>query len=436
MRQHRWCALIALLVAGPLAAQVQPPPEPFGLTAERLTALQAALRAAKVDGWLFADFRRSDPIAYRVLNLDPGGARSRRWYCLLPAQGAPRRLVHAIEPRALDGVGGSVATYAGWRERDRELAKLLLGMRRVAMDWSPRNEIPTVSRVDGGTLELVRSLGPEPVSAADLVALAASTLSEGELADQARSTELVGKDLDAVAQEAVRRIREGSPATERDLQDFAVARWRDEGLGQEGERPGVSADAHSADPHYGPAPQGSAPVVRGSLLLLDFATRSSAGPHSIWADLTRVYFLGEKVPLDLARASSAVFQARDAAIALIKARLEHDASVTGAEVDEAARAVLVKAGYGDKILHRTGHSIDTRGHGDGVNNDDFETHDARRHLVSTCFSIEPGVYLPGRFGIRSEVDVCLVPGPRGGPRMLVEVRGGPLQMELPALLAP
>lgn len=395
--------------------------------------LQAALRTAGLDGWLFADFRRSDPIAYRVLNLDTAGARSRRWYCLVPAQGAPRKLVHAIEPRALDGVPGATAVYASWRERDKELGRLLQGARRVAMDWSPRNEIPTVSRVDGGTLELIRSLGVEPVSAADLIALAASTLSAAELADQARTTELLGRSLDAVAEEAARRIRAGAPATEKELQEFAQARWKADGLLGEG-WPGVSADAHTADPHYSPAAQGSATVGAGSLLLLDFATRASSGPHSIYADLTKVYYLGEKTPSEVAKAASAVFRARDAALALLKARLENGAAVTGAEVDTEARRLLIAAGYGDRILHRTGHSIDTHGHGDGVNNDDFETHDARRHLVNTCFSIEPGVYLTGRFGLRSEIDACIVPGAPGGPKARLEVRGGgPLQQEVQAV---
>jgi Xaa-Pro aminopeptidase len=418
-------------------AQAAAPPvaEGFGFTPDRLARVQAALKEAKVDGWLFADFRRSDPIAYRVLNLDPNGARTRRWYCLVPAEGQPRKLLHVIEPRSLDGVPGTVASYASWRERDKELARLLQGMRKVAMDWSPRNEIPTVSRVDAGTTELVRSFGPEPVTAAELIAQVASTLDPAELADQARTAELLGRDLEAVAQEAARRVRDGIATTERDLQEFAVQRWRGEGLGEDGDRPIVAVDAHAADPHYAPAAQGSSPVVRGSLLLLDFATRKGKGPHAIPGDLTRVYYLGDKVPSEVARVAEVVFRARDAALALLRRRLEHDLAVTGAEVDQEARRVVAQAGFGERFLHRTGHSIDVNGHGDGVNNDDFETHDTRRHSASTCFSIEPGVYLTGRFGIRSEIDACLLPGPPGGQKLLLEVRGGPLQNEVPALLA-
>jgi len=430
------CAALAQLPAPPPpesvpdggAAAVAPPsakPVYEGLTAPRLARIQAALRREKLDGWLFFDFRRSDEIAYRLLGLDPDGARSRRWYCLVPAQGVPRKLLHAIEPRALDGVPGTATTYAAWRTRDRELGLLLRGIRRVAMDYSPRNEIPTVARVDGGTLELVRSLGPEIVSSADLVAELSSTLTPEELVSQMRAAELISADLEAVAQEAARRVRENKPATERELQEFALGRWAQEGFDPES-WPGVAADAHSADPHYSPPPEGGAVVGRGSLLLLDFSARLA--PAGIYADLTRAYFLGENVPEEIQRIAKYVFEARDAAVQLLRERAEFGKLPTGAEVDGAARAVIAKAGYAERFVHRTGHSIDHHGHGDGVNNDDFETRDTRRHLPETCFSIEPGIYLPGRFGIRSEIDVCL-------PAGKVELRGGPGQQLVPALLA-
>ena len=411
-------------MAAPAPAGTAPTYE--GLTPQRMARIQRALQRDKLDGWLFFDFRRSDEIAYRLLGLDPAGARSRRWYCLVPAQGQPRKLLHAIEPRALDGVPGSSATYTSWRTRDRELGALLRGVRRVAMDYSPRNEIPTVARVDGGTLELVRSMGPEIVSSADLVAELESTLTPEELASQARAAELLSGDLEAVAQEAARRVREDRPATERELQEFARARWAREGFDIEG-WPGVAVDAHTADPHYSPPPEGGALAGRNSLLLLDFSARLV--PAGIYGDLTRVYFLGESVPAEIQRIAGYVFQARDAAVQLLRQRAGFGKLPSGAEVDASARNVIANAGYGERFLHRTGHSIDHHGHGDGVNNDDFETRDTRRHLPDTCFSIEPGIYLAGRFGVRSEIDVCL-PGGR------VELRGGPGQSAVPALLAP
>ena len=429
------CAVLAQIPAPPASAPADAgtgpsaaPAKPTvyeGLTPQRLARIQRALQRDKLDGWLFFDFRRSDEIAYRLLGLDPAGARSRRWYCLVPAQGQPRKLLHAIEPRALDGIPGSSATYTSWRTRDRELGALLRGIRRVAMDYSPRNEIPTVARVDGGTLELVRAMGPEVVSSADLVAELTSTLSPEELASQAQAADLLSADLEAVAQEAARRVREDRPATERELQEFARARMLQEGFDPES-WPGVAADAHTADPHYSPPPSGGSLVGRNSLLLLDFSARLA--PVGIYADLTRVYFLGETVPEEIQRIASQVFQARDAAVRLLRQRAEVGKLPTGAEVDAAARELIAKAGFGDRFLHRTGHSIDHHGHGDGVNNDDFETHDVRRHLADTCFSIEPGIYLAGRFGIRSEIDVCL-------PQGKVELRGGEGQSAVPALLA-
>ncbi len=399
--------------------------EPQGLSPARLQQIQAALAREKLDGWLFFDFRGSDPIAYRMLGLDSShGAHSRRWYCYVPARGQPSRLVHAIEPRSLDGVPGRAVTYAAWRVRDRELGAILRGQKRIAMDYSPRNEIPTVARADAGTVELVRSLGPEVVSSASLVAELESTLGPDELRSQARATDLLAQIIEATAQEAARRVREQKPATERELQEFAGQKMREQGFIDD--QPGVQVDAHSADPHYGPGPVGSATAGKNSVLLLDYSSRLGNGPHDIYGDLTKVYFLGDRVPAEVARVAAIVFAARDAAIAFLRTRLELGRAPTGAEVDDAARAVIDQAGYGAQFIHRTGHSIDTHGHGDGVNNDNFETRDTRRHNDNTCFSIEPGIYLAGRFGIRSEVDACIIAGK-------LEVRGG-LQTEVPALL--
>ncbi|HMC32909.1 MAG TPA: M24 family metallopeptidase, partial [Myxococcales bacterium] len=368
--------------------------------------------------------RGSDPIAYRVLGLDPRGIRSRRWYCLVPARGQPQKLVHAIEPHALDGVPGQAATYASWRVRDRELGRILRGTRRIAMEYSPRNEIPTVSRVDAGAVELVRAMGPEVVSSADLVAQIGSVLSGEELASQAVAAELIAQAQEATAQEAARRLRAGQPATERELREFASQRMAEQGLMEAGAI--VAVDAHSADPH---SESQDGIAGRNSLLLLDFTGRAGAGPHAIQGDLTRVYFLGERLPDEIQRVATVVFQARDAALDLLRQRWTAGKPVTGADVDHAAREVIERAGFGEQILHRTGHSIDVRVHGDGVNNDDFETRDGRRHLAGTCSSVEPGIYLANRFGIRSEVDVCLLEGGK------VEVRGGEPQRSVPALLA-
>jgi len=415
--------------AGPPA----PPPEPPGLTPARLADIQAALQAARIDAWLLTDFRGMDPIAPRVLRLDkePG---SRRWFCLIPARGQPQKLVHAIEPDALDGVPGPTALYGAWRARDRELGRILRGARTVAMQYSARAELPMASRVDAGTVELVRSLGVEIASSAGLVAQLESVLTPDELASQARASERVAAALEATAQEAARRVRAGAPASERELQEYALARFAQDGLTTDGGRAIVAADAHSAVPHYAPEATGSALVGKGSVLLLDFAARMAGSPRAIYADLTRVYFLGERTPDEVGRIAQIVFRARDAALQLLRFRAEWSKAVGGAEVDGAARKVIAEAGFAERFLHRTGHSLGVRAHGDGVNNDDFETRDARPHLANTCFSVEPGIYLTGRFGVRSEIDVCLVKDATG--KLAVDVRGGEPQKSVPALLAP
>ena len=396
-----------------------------GLPPDKLARIQAALVQQRLDGWLFYDFRGSDRIAYRVLGLDARGVRTRRWYCYLPARGQPQKLVHAIEPHSLDGVPGQSAVYAAWRVRDRELGRILRGARRVAMQYSPRNEMPTVAYVDGGTVELVRSLGPEIASSAELVAQIESVLTPEGLQSQARASELIAQVQQETADEAARRVRASQPTTERDLRDFAQRRMAELGLVDAGQI--VAVDAHSADPH---STDLDGAVGRNALLLLDFSGRLGAGPDTIQGDLTPVYFLGERVPDEVLRVAGIVFQARDAALDLLRQRWSAGRPVTGAEVDQAARGTIDRAGFAERFLHRTGHNIGVRAHGDGVNNDDFETHDVRRHLASTCSSIEPGIYLANRFGIRTEIDVCLLDGGR------VEVRGGEPQRAVPALLGP
>ncbi len=433
--------------AGAAPAQAAPPPAAPppaasppaapafvpGLSAERLAAIQAALQAARIDAWLLTDFRHSDPIALHVLGLDGPGDHisTRRWFCLIPARGQVQKLVSAVEPTSLDAVPGASAVYPSWRVRDRELGRMLRGLAKVALDYSPRSELPMISRVDAGTVELLRAMGPELVSSSELIAQLESTLDAAQLAGQARAADLLTAEMDATAQEAARRLRIGSPASERELQDFLLARQAAVGLTSEG-RAIVAVDAHSALPHYSPPETGSALAGKNSVLLIDAVAKLPNDPRAIPADLTRVYFLGERVPDEVARVAAVVFKARDAAVELLRFRAEWSKPVTGAEVDHAARKVVTDAGQGERFLHRTGHSIGVHGHGEGVNNDDLETHDTRRHLPDTCFSVEPGVYVANRFGIRSEINVCLIRAAHG--KLQVDVRGGPLQASVPALL--
>jgi Xaa-Pro dipeptidase len=374
----------------------------------RLEQIAAALGQAGLDGWLFYDFRRSDPIAYRVLGLDPAGITTRRWFCYVPAAGAARALVSAVEPRRLDALGVERIVYRSHQELAAGLARLLSGARRVAMQYSPRGAIPYLSRVDAGTVEMVRALGVEVVSSADLVQRFEATLGTAQLAGHRRAGAALGAIVGETFAEIARRVRGEIPASEPSIQDFVMERIRARGL-ETAESPIVAAGAHSADPHYGVSRALDAPIRRGDFVLLDLWAREP-GADSIYADITWTAVVAESVPEEQAQIFALVASARDAAAALVKSRVGAGAPVTGREADRAAREVIERAGLGDAFVHRTGHSIGREVHGTGANLDSVETDDSRLLIEGACFSIEPGIYLPGRFGVRSEIDLTIENG--------------------------
>ncbi len=368
-----------------------------------IEAIQAELRQEELDGWLFYDFRHRDPIGARVLGLN-GGLGTRRWFYLVPRSGVPRKLVHRIEAGTLDELPGKKLVYASLQELRRNLQAVLAGCRKVAMQYSPRSAIPQVSLVDAGTVELVRAQGCRVVSSADLVQRFEACLSE----EQYRSHCEAGKIVDRVVQEAfaraAARARGKSPLSEYALQQWILGRFERGGLVTD-EPPIVAVNRHAGDPHYEPQPKGSSLIRPGDLLLLDIWGKINK-PGSIYYDVTWVGFLGPRVPEKYARIFAIVAQARDRAIAFIQQSLDQGRSIQGWQVDEAAREVIRKAGFGPHFVHRTGHSIGQEVHGAGANMDGLETHDNRRILPHTCFSIEPGIYFPD-FGVRSEVDVYI-----------------------------
>jgi Xaa-Pro aminopeptidase len=374
----------------------------------RLEQIAAALADAGLDGWLFYDFRRSDPIAYRVLGLDPAGITTRRWFCYVPAAGAPRALVSAVEPHRLDALGAERIVYRSHQELAAGLGRMLAGARRVAMQYSPRGAIPYVSRVDAGTLEMIRALGVEVVSSADLVQRFEATLGAGQLAGHRRAGAALGEIVRETFVEIARRVSREIAASEGEIQDFVMERIRARGL-QTAEPPIVAAGAHSADPHYGVSREVAWPIRRGDFVLLDLWAKEP-GADSIYADITWTAMLAESVPDEHARIFAIVARARDAAAALVKSRVAAAMPVTGREADRAAREVIERAGLGGEFVHRTGHSIGREVHGTGANLDSLETDDARRLMEGACFSIEPGIYLPGRFGVRSEIDLTIENG--------------------------
>jgi Xaa-Pro aminopeptidase len=367
-----------------------------------IAAIQKALREQKLDGWLFYDFRHRDPIAASVLGLAGGSLSTRRWFYLIPARGTPRKLVHKIESRALDSLPGAKLEYASLDELERNLHRLLARTKVVAMQYSPRNAIPYVSMVDAGTIEMVRRAGAKVVSSADLVQRFEATWT----AEQFRSHQAAGRVVDRVTQEAFTRaasiVRAGGAITEFELQQWILEHLSAGGVITE-EPPVVAVGPHSGDPHYEPAAAASSPIRAGDFLLLDIWGKTTA-PGSVYYDITWVGFLGVEVPEKYAKVFAVVRAARDAAVHFVQKSVSSRRSIQGWQVDRAARDVIREAGYAKQFVHRTGHSIGPTVHGNGANMDSLETRDIRLILPHTCFSIEPGIYLP-EFGIRSEVNV-------------------------------
>lgn len=368
-----------------------------------LEALQAAVTAAGVDGWLFYDFRGSDPIARKILGLEPDRVGTRRWFYFVPASGSPQVLVHAIEPRMLEQLPGEETVYLTWQSLERELKDMLKGRKRIAMQYSPENHVPYVSRVDAGTLELVRAAGVEVVSSADLVQRFDATLSKDQYESHKRSAKRLRTLVDEVFDDVGHRLDQGDAITERHVQDFIVEKLSGGGFVFD-HPPIVAVDANAADPHFEVPTHDSAAIQPGSLLLIDMVAKE-ARAGSIYADITWCAFVGEKVPREVARVFGIVRRARNAVVETCTAAFAAGEELRGFELDRIARQVVAEEGFGEHFIHRTGHSLHQEVHGNGANLDDLETHDTRLVLPHTLFTVEPGIYLPGRFGIRSEVNV-------------------------------
>jgi len=366
-----------------------------------LEAIQSALREAKLDGWLFYDHHRRDPIAYRVLNINPVMC-TRRWYYLIPREGEPAKLVHRIEAHNLAGLAGTEERYSSWREQREGLSRLLHGRERVAMQYSALNNIPYVGLVDAGTVELVKACGVEVVSSADLVQQFESRWSEEQWQSHLAAGQVVHQSV-RTAFAAIRdAVRAGQEISEYAVQQEMLRVLRTNGLVTD-EPPCVAVNANSADPHYSPSPEASLPICAGDFVLLDVWGKQDK-PGAVYFDITWTGYVGETVPEKFSKVFEVVREARDAAISLVRNSLQDGRMLYGYQVDDAARQVVDRKGYGAFFVHRTGHSIGEDVHGNGTNMDNFETHDERRIIARTCFSIEPGIYLHD-FGIRSEVNV-------------------------------
>ena len=366
-----------------------------------ISEMQKDLRGARLDGWLFCDFRGRDPIAHRILGLPPG-MRTRRWFYFVPAKGKPKKLVHKIEAQSLAAVPGETLYYAGQEELRGNLKKAIGKSKSVAMQYSPNNAIPYVAMVDAGTVELVRSLGPKVFTSADLVQKYEACWSQEQLESHLAAGRIIDRIVRDAFGYAAKCVKERQPLTEYDLQQLILKKYQEAGISTE-EGPDVAVNANASDPHYGPTREKSSAIREGDLLLLDIWGKLTA-PNSVYYDITWMAYLGPTVPERYSKVFRVVREARDCAVDLIRSHVKAGKPLQGWQVDKAARAVVEKAGYGEYFFHRTGHNIGTSVHGNGVNMDGLETRDERHLIPRTCNSVEPGIYLP-EFGMRTEVDV-------------------------------
>jgi Xaa-Pro dipeptidase len=376
-----------------------------------LEAIQAAVREAGFDGWLFYDHHHRDPIAGRILELDEKAHVTRRWYYFVPAEGEPRKLVHRIEQGRLDSLPGGKGLYSSWQELAAGLKAMLYGARLLAMQYSPNNAIMYVSMVDAGSVEFLRGLGKQIVSSADLVSQFEAVLNEEQVASHAAAQKAIDTVLAEGWQKIARTLRPAAGKAGA-LTEFEMVQWlssamRNEGLVWEN-GPNVSANANSSDSHYEPTAERTAPINEGDFILIDIWGRLEK-PGSIFYDITWTGVVGREPAEKEQLVFETVRNARDAAIAAVEQAFATGRPIRGFEADDAARAVIRAAGFGEFFTHRTGHNIAQELHGSGAHLDNLETHDERLILPNTCFSVEPGIYLP-EFGVRSEVNMLTAPG--------------------------
>jgi len=369
-----------------------------------LQDIQAALREQRFDAWLFYDHHHRDPIAYRVLGLPESLFATRRWYYLIPAQGEPVKLVHRIEAGHLESLPGRKLEYSSWKEQQDGLRAMVAPCRTIAMEYSPNNQIPYIGLVDAGTIELVRGFGKEIVSSGDLVSRFEATWTEEQVRSHFAARDAIDRITEEAFREIGRRVRNGG------TDEFAIQQWIDEafrraGLTNEDDPPIVAVNANSGNPHYSPTAETSKAIREGDFVLLDIWGKMQT-PGAVYYDITWTGFVG-KAPSDRIRQIFEVVSgARDVGVKTVQDAIAAGRPIAGWQVDEATRDHIARAGYGQYFIHRTGHSIATSVHGNGPNMDNLETRDERAILPNTCFSIEPGIYLP-EFGVRSEVDVLV-----------------------------
>jgi Xaa-Pro aminopeptidase len=367
-----------------------------------LAKIQQEIRNQKLDGWLFFDHHLRDPLAYRVLGMHVAKGPSRRWYYMIPAEGEPKGMEHRIERNQLAGLPGEKIAYSSWPEQAAALRRLTAGMKRVAMQYSPMCAVPYVSNVDAGTVELVRSTGVEVVSSAELIQIFEAQWTPAALESHLEAGRRVDKVRAAAHQLIKERTRNRAPLQEVEVKDFVRTEFTKAGLLTDS-GPIVGCNANASNPHYEPNGEVTAPIQPGDWVLLDMWAKLDQ-PGAVYYDITWTAFCGDNPSDEMRKVFAIVTGGRDAAIQKVQSTIAAKQKLCGFEVDDACRAVIQKSGYGEYFTHRTGHSIGIEVHGNGANMDNFETHDDRRIIPWSCFSVEPGIYLP-HFGVRSEINM-------------------------------
>ena len=390
-----------------------------------LTAVQNAISSLGFDGWLLYDFRGLNMLARRIIGLSDDLMLSRRWFYFVPAKGEPQKLVHKIEPHSLDHLPGQAQAYLRWQELEAGVQNLVAGFKKVAMEYVPRNANPYVSRVDAGTVELVRSFGVDVLPSGDLVQMFEACWDDEQWAMHLEAAQHTRSAYDVAFGFIADRVRRQGSVRETQVQQCIMDHFQKHRLVTD-HPPICAVGPHSGDPHYSPGSGSDGTIKEGDFVLIDLWAKMDR-PRSVYSDLTWTGFVGKEVPERFTKILEIVAQARDAAINKVQESFRNRTPLQGWQVDEAARAVIEQAGYGQYFCHRTGHSIGQETHGNGANMDNLETREERRVLPGTCFSVEPGIYLP-EFGVRSEVNVFVDKDEK------VHVTGGPPQTEVVAIL--
>ena len=389
---------------------------------QKISAIQTRLKDYNLDGWLLYNFRQSNVFASKLLELPSHLTQMRRYFYFIPAQGTPQKLVHGIEQYNLDHLPGNKTVYVSWQSLQDGLKKVLSGVTSVAMEYSPNNAIPYVSKVDAGTVELIRSFGVEVVSSADIVQYFEARWTDEQRANQFETSKVLRKTVDIAFGFIGERLRAGQKVTEYDVQQRMVQYFKENDLVID-DAPNCSVNANGANPHYEPTKEIFSEIKKGDYILIDLWAKKNKA-ESVYSDITWVAFAGENIPEKYQKVFEIVKGSRDTAVDYLKKEFAGGRKVRGCDVDDITRKYIADKGYGEYFIHRTGHNIGVEVHGNGANIDNLETHDQREIIPETCFSIEPGIYLPGEFGVRLEIDVYV------SKEKKIIIPGEPIQQEI------